>query len=240
MPKLPLTVITRHVDIGNQFVRGVNRAIGYTGREMGPISRGAQDLRLTLDALLDEAVEPPEAPAPEAQEALDLLLVPQHRAQLEGMLSLATDIGGSWGVSWTDREGGDQGVRSGLHEATQSWSWNEWVLKGMRATYVAAGTVRDAAVEEVLVHVVDGGASLLVVEDDSDSLEALDDAPHRISGTQTQVSANPVNLSPPPPLLTPGAITESTRTNHLWNSEENPNTRPDWEALSSFRDRLRG
>ena len=172
---------------------------------------------------------------------MDVLIVPQHVAQLRKMIEVVSSPDISWGVLMTDRDGGDQGVRSALPSTVDAWSVNQWWLGEISAKAVMVGEARDAVVEEVVSLAQASGIEILTIEEATDRFEVLPDAPTRIEGRpageslSTLKTAHPVVLS-----LWHDYSWGSDRTPPLWATEENPETWADREKMASFRDRHKG
>ena len=241
LPDLPRALVERHVDIDEQFARGVSRAIHYTGRDLEAVTNAARGIHAEFDDLLSSRFPEPPARQAYSPRTVDLVIVPQHVAQLTKMIDVVTLLDRSWGVLLIDRDGGDQGVRSGLPATVDSWSVNQWWLGEIRARAMLVGRARDAVVEEVVALARDSGIEILTIEEATDRFEVLPDAPARIEGLPIGESSSA--------LMTAQPLVRYPRFNDSWDPdgvpppwvrEEDPGTWADREKMASFRDSHKG
>jgi hypothetical protein len=241
LPGLPKALVERHVDIGDQFVRGVSRAIRYTGRELKPVANAASGVKEEFHRLLASHFLTQPTPITASPRTIDVLLVPQHVGQLRQMIDVVSSQNISWAVLMTDRDGGDQGVRSALPMTIEAWSINEWWLGEVNARAVMVCVARDAVVEEVVGLAHAAGIEVLTIQETTDRFEVLPDAPSRIEGRPARESLPGLKTVQP---LVHSLWREYSRGSDgappLWATEENPETLADREKMSTFRDRHKG
>jgi glycosyltransferase involved in cell wall biosynthesis len=241
LPELPRSLVERHVDIDDQFARGVSRAIRYTGRDLEPVANAASGIRAEFDRLLSTHFTEPATGRAHTPKTMDLLIVPQHVAQLRTMIEVVSSADIDWGVLMTDRDGGDQGVRSALPTTVDAWSVNQWWLGEISARAVLVGGARDAMIEEVVALARASGIEILTIEEATDRFEVLPDAPTRIEGRPAGETLSALKTAQPVVLsLWRDYSWGSDGAPPLWATEENPETSTDREAIASFRDRHKG
>jgi hypothetical protein len=241
LPSLPKVIVERHVDLRDQFLRGLRRAAGHAGTDDQEVDN-LDNLWREFTSLVDERFQALPSHAPRRPTEVDLLLVPQHLPQLTRMIDTIKGAELIWGVLLTDRDGGDQGVRRALDVTSQAWSVNEWWLGRNRTKAIMVGRCRDAAVERIAVWARDSQIPILTVTDLADKVEILRAAPTRVAGSQwsdeiTGSMAGHVARS-----LTDcgGDGPASGLVSGLWASEEDPRTKVDREAMREFEGRHKG
>lgn len=214
LPDLSETIVRRHVDVDRQFLRGVERALGYTGSNSEVIEQASLSMRAEFDQLISSAFGEPEPVSQPPPSTIDILLVPQHKGHLRRMLEFIPQVStGGIAVLNLDRESGDQGVNEDVPEGLEIVTLNRLALKSTRVRHALVGAVRDGTVESVAQSLVDQGALVTEVPSDLDEITRVDAAHPRLELPSTG----------------PGAPEESG--NGIWAPWPSDPIDLDWEAL---------
>lgn len=228
MPSLPEPLLNRHVEVDNQFLRGVKRGLAYTGSDNETINAASNELKGEFMRLLRETVSPPTPIPPRTQTRIDRLLVPQHRQQLRAMLH-DTPPGTETAVLLLDRESGQQGVVDGLDDTQQVWSLNRLSFEQPIISTVVVGVTRSAIEEAVVRAALESGATVIEIPSELDSVKSLDEAPpHLRPNGEARVNASSLNGI------------DRFFDAFSWNDEEYPDTRFDADKLSLLREKHAG
>ena len=244
--------LSRHVDVREVARDGIRRALGLRVVEVEKILSHTEAFeRQILHDVTVRTTSEPERLEVLPRPAIDYLLVPQNRAQLDAMLSsLPAEDGLAAGVLLVDRIAGDQGVA--IRTASLPlpvWSLNEWHIKRGKCRALVVGSVRDGAVLALadfarqsgggLIEVSEPGADLMTLpEAQRDEIEVRVEAGDRIPELSLQ---HQFELRSDADV--PGSewdLVIPTSPESAWQIEEKGDLPFDGEEISAFRDHHKG
>ena len=168
---------------------GFRRYLALRASELPMVLDQLAPLTKRVLELVDEYVKIEEGQTVPELESFGVLLLPQTGAQLGLMLATLSSSDLRVGVVDLSATAGDQGVADMLQaiedKAFSVLSHNEVILETVDAQIVLLSYPRDAAIDELAMHLVGRGASAIVMPSDLQSVQHLDDAPpSRVPATE--------------------------------------------------------